>query len=38
MTFDPLFIVGLAIAIGGVALGLFIIRRTRRWVEKGQQP
>lgn len=35
MTFDPLFIAGLAIAVGGVALGLVIIRRTRRWVEKG---
>ena len=35
MTFDPLFFAGLAIAIGGVALGIFIIRRTRRWVEKA---
>lgn len=35
MTVDPLFFVGLAIALGGVALGLFIIRRTRRWVDKA---
>ena len=36
MTFDLWFVAGLGIAIGGVALGLFIIRRTRRWVEKPE--
>jgi hypothetical protein len=35
MTFDPLFIAGLAIALGGVALGFLLIRRTRRLVERG---
>ncbi len=35
MTLDPLFFVGLAIAIAGVTLGMLIIRRTRRWVEKS---
>jgi uncharacterized protein YneF (UPF0154 family) len=36
MTFDPLLVIGVGIAIGGVALGLFIIRRTKRWVEKPE--
>jgi hypothetical protein len=35
MTIDPLLFAGLAVAAGGIALGLFVIRRTRRWVEKG---
>jgi hypothetical protein len=35
VTLDPLFFAGLAIAIAGVALGLLIIRRTGRWVEKS---
>jgi hypothetical protein len=35
MNLDPLILAGIAIAVAGAALGLFIIRRTRRWVEKG---
>lgn len=34
MTVDPLFILGVAIAICGMALGLFIIRLTARWIDK----
>lgn len=34
MSLDPLFFAGLAIAVGGIALGILIIRRARRWVEK----
>ena len=35
MTLDPLFLAGLAIALGGVVLGLSIIRRTRAWIDRA---
>lgn len=35
MTLDPLFFAGLTIAIGGAVLGILIVRKTKRWVEKG---
>jgi hypothetical protein len=34
MTLDPLFFAGLAIAFGGFSLGILMIIKTKRWVEK----